>query len=76
MGANFVDSRFSNNTNAREAPSYWLFDAMLGYEINENVSVQLNVYNLGNEDYIDRVGGGHAIPGAGRSAVLSTRFTF
>ncbi len=76
VGANFVDSRFSNNTNAREAPSYWLFDAMLGYAINENVSLQLNVYNLANEDYIDRVGGGHAMPGAGRSAVLSTRFTF
>ena len=76
IGANFVDSRFSNNTNTRQAPSYWLFDAMAGYAINENVSVQLNVYNLFDEDYIDRVGGGHAVPGTGRSAVLSTRFTF
>ena len=76
IGVNFVDSRFSNNTNARQAPSYWLFDAMVGYQVSENVSLQLNVYNLFDEDYIGSVGGGHSIPGAGRSAVLSTRFTF
>ena len=76
IGANFVDSRFSNNSNTREAPSYWLFDAMVGYQVSENVSVQLNLNNLLDEDFVDQVGGGHAIPGAGRSAVVSTRFTF
>jgi catecholate siderophore receptor len=34
------------------------------------------VDNLTDEDYIDRVGGGHFIPGWGRSAVLSATMTF
>lgn len=76
IGTYFVDSRYSNNSNSRQAPSYWLVDAMFGWQATENVSLQLNLNNLFDEDYIDRVGGGHAIPGAGRSAVLSTRFTF
>ena len=76
FGTYFVDSRFSNNTNAREAPSYWLVDAMVGWQVNETVSLQLNLNNIFDQDYIGQVGGGHAIPGAGRSAVLSTRFTF
>ncbi|GAA5480916.1 TonB-dependent receptor [Haloferula sargassicola] len=76
LGTYFVDSRYSNNSNSRSAPSYWLVDAMFGWQVTENVSLQLNVNNLLDEDYIDRVGGGHAIPGAGRSAVLSTTFNF
>ena len=32
--------------------------------------------NLTDERYIDRVGGGHFVPGAGRSASLSTDFRF
>lgn len=75
-GANFVDTRFNNNTNAREADSYWLYNAMIGYQINEHASVQLNVYNLADKEYLDRIGGGHAIPGPGRSMTLSTRFVF
>ncbi|MCB1206615.1 MAG: TonB-dependent siderophore receptor [Verrucomicrobiae bacterium] len=70
-GPVFVDSRFSNNENLRVAPSYTTWDAMVGYEINENLTFRVNFFNLGDEDYIDRVGGGHAIPGAGRSV----RFT-
>ncbi|MBB5352830.1 catecholate siderophore receptor [Haloferula luteola] len=76
IGTYYVDSRYSNNTNTRSAPSYWLFDAMFGWQATENVSVQLNVNNLFDKDYIDRVGGGHAIPGSGRTAMLSTRFSF
>lgn len=75
-GAQYVGSRFNNNANLRQAPDYWVFDAMLGYQINENIAVRLNVYNLADEEYIDRVGGGHFVPGAGRSAVLSLNMKF
>ena len=76
LGTNFVGTRFNNNTNTREADSYWLYNAMLGYVVNENLSVQLNVYNLADKEYLDRIGGGHAVPGTGRSVTLSTRFVF
>ncbi len=76
LGTQFVDDRFSNFTNARTAPDYWLVDAMVAYHINENVTLRLNVYNLTDQEYIDRVGGGHFIPGGGRSAVIATEFDF
>ncbi|HEY1171533.1 MAG TPA: TonB-dependent siderophore receptor [Verrucomicrobiae bacterium] len=75
-GAQFVDTRYSSNTNTRQVEGYVLFDAMVGYRINKNFDVRLNVYNLTDTTYIDRVGGGHVIPGAGRSAVLTANFRF
>ena len=58
------------------APAYWLFDALAAYEVNEHLTLRLNGYNLGDERYIDRVGGGHFIPGAGRSAQLYAAVSF
>jgi catecholate siderophore receptor len=76
-GAQFVDTRFSaNGANRREAPDYWLFDATAAYYMTKNFSLRLNVYNLADEQYIDRVGGGHFIPGAGRSAILTANLKF
>lgn len=75
-GPVFVDSRFSNNENIRQAPSYTTWDAMVGYEINENLTLRVNVFNIGDEDYIDRVGGGHVIPGAGRSVMFTVSGKF
>ncbi len=76
-GLQFTDSRFnSNSSTAREAPSFCLFDAMVGYEVNKHFSLRLNIYNLADKAYIDRVGGGHFIPGAGRSAVLTASYKF
>lgn len=76
VGAQFTDERYNSNANTRKAPSFCLFDAMVGYQVNENFSVRLNVYNLADTEYIDRLGGGHFIPGAGRSAVLSATVKF
>ncbi|MFD0892433.1 TonB-dependent siderophore receptor [Luteolibacter ambystomatis] len=78
LGVQYVGARF-NSTNAttrQEAPDYVLVDGMLGYKLNDHVSFRLNAYNLGDKDYIDRVGGGHFVPGQGRSFVFSTNFTF
>ncbi|MFD2256577.1 TonB-dependent receptor [Luteolibacter algae] len=78
LGANYVDSRTNSTTLSRlqTAPSYVTFDALVGYQLNENVSFRLNVYNLADKDYVDRVGGGHYIPGAGRSATLTAEISF
>jgi catecholate siderophore receptor len=75
-GAQFVGSRFANTINTRKAPSYWLGEAMLAYQATKNLSVQLNVYNLTDEKYIDAISGGHFIPGAGRSAAVTASFKF
>ncbi|MEM9060856.1 MAG: TonB-dependent siderophore receptor [Pseudomonadota bacterium] len=38
-----------------EAPGYTVFDALVGYELTENVAAQLNVRNLLDRTYYDRV---------------------
>lgn len=75
-GARYTGSRFSANNNLRKAPGYWLGDAMLAYHATKNLTLRLNVYNLTDEEYIDRVGGGHIVPGPARSAVLSANLIF
>lgn len=75
-GTQYVDRRFNSTTTPRKAPSYWLADAMAAYRVNQNVTLRLNAYNLFDKEYIDRVGGGHFIPGAGRSAVVTTEVKF
>jgi catecholate siderophore receptor len=78
FGTQYVSERTISTTNTARLPSYWLFDAMLGYKVSENVDLRLNLLNLTDEFYIDRVhtGGGHGVPGAGRTALLTTAFHF
>lgn len=78
LGTQFVDSRYNNNNKdtRQTAPSYTLIDAMVGYKVNENVSFRLNGYNLADKEYIDRVGGGHFVPGQGRSVTLTADLKF
>jgi catecholate siderophore receptor len=75
-GARFVDRRFGNNTNTRQVDSYWTIDATAAYPINEHLDLRLNLYNLNDAYYFDRLGGGHLIPGASRSVNLSLGFKF
>ena len=75
-GARFVDRRFGNTINTRFVDAYWTFDAMASYPISKHVDLKLNLYNLTNKFYFDRIGGGHIVPGPGRVAMLSTSFRF
>ena len=75
-GARFVDRRFGNTINTRFVDEYWTFDVMASYPISKHVDLKLNLYNLTDEFYFDRIGGGHIVPGPGRAAMLSTSFRF
>lgn len=59
-------------------PEYWVLDAMAAYQINSNISVQLNVYNLADEQYIASVNnsGARYYPGTPRSARLGVNVSF
>jgi len=60
------------------ADSYWVFDAMAAYSINKNIDLRLNVYNLGDKDYVQAINksGYRYTPGAPRSASLTANFKF
>ncbi|MBO9468894.1 TonB-dependent siderophore receptor [Endozoicomonas sp. G2_2] len=61
-----------------EAPGYAVVDAMLGYEFTDQLSGQLNVNNLLDKAYYNRVGstGTFNFYGAPRSLVASLRYDF
>ena len=76
-GANYVDSRFGNEANTVEVPSYWRYDAMAAFMVNKNLDLQLNVQNLTDKRYFDQVFSTHmAHVAAGRTVLLSTNFHF
>lgn len=75
-GARFTDRRFGNNINTRIVGRYWLLDAMASYPLTDHIDLRLNLYNLTDEYYFDRLGGGHLVPGPGRSAMLGAGFRF
>ena len=67
-----------DTTNMPNIPDYWVFDAMASYRVNKNLNLQLNVYNLFDEDYIATLNnnGRRYTPGAPRSAQLTASFMF
>jgi len=88
-GARYVDSVIRpvstngvppppNQTNMRTAPDYWVVDLMASYAINDNLSVQLNAYNLTDELYVATLNnsGARYMPGSPRSALLTVSFSF
>lgn len=76
-GTTFVDSRFGNEANSIEVPSYWRYDAMASYRLTKNVDLQLNVQNLTDKRYFDQVFQTHyAHVAAGRTALMSANFHF
>ena len=66
-----MDSVFRNATNTASVPSYWLINAMASYAVNSHLTLRMNATNLADEQYIDRVGGGHYIPGPGRQLMVT-----
>lgn len=85
-GARYVDSqaRTVNNDPGSivagivEVDHYWVFDAMAQYELTRHVDLQLNVYNLADEDYVASVNNsGHRyFPGTPRSYLMAVNLKF
>lgn len=76
-GINYVGSRWIDDANTKRLPGYVRFDATVGYAVNENVDVRLNIQNLTDKTYYDASHVGvFAVVAPGRSALLSvsTRF--
>ena len=75
-GTQYVGDRFNSNTGTRTAPGYWVADAMAAYRVTDQLTMRVNALNIANERYIDRIGGGHFIPGPGRSVMLTADVGF
>jgi catecholate siderophore receptor len=75
-GAFYVGDRYNGNSGTRLAPGYWQVDAMAALRLTDELTLRVNAVNLANERFIDRVGGGHFIPGVGRSVIATTSLGF
>lgn len=80
-GYRWTDTVMSSTAaTALEIESYGVFDAMIQYDINSNMNVRLNVFNVLDEEYVVSTGGSgggaRVNMGAPASFMLSTNFRF
>lgn len=76
-GAQYVAERYNSSAPSRRvAPGYTSYDLMLSYQFSEQLGVQFNALNLTDKRYIEQLGGGHFIPGAGRQLSVTARYQF
>ncbi|MFN3586558.1 MAG: TonB-dependent receptor [Moraxellaceae bacterium] len=59
-------------------PSYTTYDLYGAYKFNKQTQLRLNVYNVTDKEHLTQLaeGGGQAIPGRARQAVLTLRHDF
>ncbi|WP_288411087.1 catecholate siderophore receptor Fiu [uncultured Herbaspirillum sp.] len=81
-GARYVSSLLRGKDGAVGTPAfadaYWVVDGMVGYVVNKNVDLQLNVYNIFNKDYVAAINksGYRYTPGTPRAVALTANFKF
>ena len=73
--------RFASPDNSASMAGYVLWNMMTSYQINRHVNVQLNLDNVTNKYYFQSayysgVSESHAIPGAGRTGMLTVNLSF
>ena len=72
-GAIYLGKRYLNNTDTVSVPAYTRWDATLAWR-QPHYEVRLNLFNLFDHRYYDSLiqsDGGRAVPGSGRTAMLS-----
>jgi catecholate siderophore receptor len=80
-GGNWLGHRYADSAELANVPGYVVWNAMVSYAPTRNLTLRLNGFNLLNKLYYDAlyytsISENHAIPGPGRSAMLSIRMTF
>src|ERR1700722_9793336 len=83
-GGNYVDSRTASSTVpldpttglVKQVPGYVVLNAMARYTLTDNLSLQANIFNLADRNYINEIHPAHIVPGAGTSALFGLNFKF
>jgi catecholate siderophore receptor len=75
-GLQYMDNVFRNTLNTLAVPSYGLVNATASYRVSSHLTLRVIGNNLGNAEYVDRVGGGHYIPGPRRSVAITSDLKF
>jgi len=83
-GTRYVSERNVTSSTQAKLDAYWVHNAMLSYKVNRNLDLQLNVNNLFDKDYVERVrqqSGSTARSSAieygdARSAIMTASYSF
>lgn len=76
-GFSYVGKRFVDSANKYELPSHVVWDAMVRYDVNKNIDLQLNLKNIGNARNYDASHTGlFANISEGRSVMLNANFRY
>ncbi|MBA1203287.1 TonB-dependent siderophore receptor [Pseudomonas capeferrum] len=83
-GARYISARNVTSSTSAKLDAAWVHNAMLAYRVNEQMDLQLNINNLFDKEYVERVrqqnGTGarsSAIEyGDGRAAILTATYSF
>lgn len=83
-GARYASKRNVTSSTTAKLDAFWVHNAMVGYQVNDDLELQLNVNNLFNKDYVERVRqqNGNAARssaieyGDARSAIVSATYSF
>ncbi len=80
-GPLFMSHRFADTDNTAGVPSYVLFNAMVSYRVNAHLDLQLNLNNVTNKLYYNgvyytEVDENHAVPGPGRTLLVTAKVRF
>ncbi len=73
--------RFASPDNSAQMAGYALWNMMMSYQVSRNVNLQLNLDNVLNKYYLQSAyyssaSESHAVPGPGRTGMLTVNVTF
>jgi len=83
-GSRYVSRRNVTSSDQAKLAEYWVHNALVAYQVNDQFNVQLNLNNIFDKDYVERVrqrtgadSRSSAVEfGDGRHLILSTTYTF
>ena len=80
-GINYMDRRSADVDNTAHVPGYTTFDAMISYQVNKHLRLQLNANNLADtyyfaNSYFSSPSENHTVPGPGRTVLLTAALTY
>jgi catecholate siderophore receptor len=80
-GAIYMGQRFADTDNTASVPSYVVLNGMVSYRVNRHFEIQLNLNNIADKLYFNGIyytelDENHAVPGPGRTLLLTARMHF
>jgi catecholate siderophore receptor len=80
-GAVYMGQRYADTDNTAQVPSYVVLNGMLSYRVNRHFELQLNLNNIADKLYFNGIyytelDENHAVPGPGRTLLLTARVHF